>query len=177
MGLKIIQKKIYEIRGYKVMLDKDLAELYQVSTKSLNLAVKRKVDRFPSDFMFQLTPKEVANLRFQFETSSWGGTRYFPYAFTELGVSMLSSVLNSVKAVQMNINIMRAFIALKQSVLDHKNLAEQIKEIQQTTRSHDEQLKQIHAAVETILEEKLQSKSWGRRKRIGFKIKKDKKNK
>lgn len=103
-----IENKIFELRGQRVMLDSDLAELYEVETKNLNKAVKRNLDRFPADFMFQLTEEELTNLRFQFGTSSWGGSRYLPYAFTEQGVAMLSGILRSSIAVQVNINIMRA---------------------------------------------------------------------
>lgn len=106
----IIQQKIYEIRGEKVMLDKDLASLYQIEVKRLNEAVKRNIRRFPSDFMFQLTKEEWSNLKSQFATSSWGGVRKLPYAFTEQGVAMLSSVLNSEIAIEVNIAIMRTFL-------------------------------------------------------------------
>lgn len=116
----LIQSKIYEVRGQKVMIDKDLAELYQVTTGNLNKAVKRNIKRFPSDFMFQLTEEEFselkANLKFQFGTSSWGGTRKLPYAFTEQGLAMLSGVLNSDIAIEVNINIMRAFVAVRQLI-------------------------------------------------------------
>src|SRR5438477_10714878 len=112
LPIEQIQKRIYFIRDHKVMLDSDLAELYSVPTKSLNLAVRRNRIRFPDDFMFQLTPQEVSLLRFQFETSRWGGRRYRPYAFTEQGVSMLSSVLKSERAALVNIAIMRAFVKL-----------------------------------------------------------------
>ena len=113
MPVELIQRRIYLFRGEKVMLDADLAGLYKVPTKSLNLAVRRNADRFPADFMFQLTPVEFENLRHQNETSSWGGRRYAPLAFTEHGVAMLSSVLNSKRAVQMNIVIVRAFMKLR----------------------------------------------------------------
>ena len=118
MELSIIQDKIYEIRGVKVMLDFDLAYLYGTETKSLNLSVKRNIKRFPSDFMFQLSLEEWNNLRLQIETSKRGGRRYLPYAFTEQGVSMLSSVLNSDTAIDQNIKIMRAFVAVRQLVLN-----------------------------------------------------------
>jgi len=118
MELQIIQNKIYEIRGCKVMLDFDLAEMYQVGTKNLNLSVKRNIKRFPYDFMFQLTSEEWNNLRLQFETSKRGGRRYMPYAFTEQGVAMLSSLLNSDIAIEMNIAIMRAFVYVRQVVLN-----------------------------------------------------------
>lgn len=116
MELKLIRNKIYEIRGQKVMIDFDLAELYSVQTKVLNQAVKRNIDRFPNDFMFQLTKDEIANLKSQIVTSSWGGLRYLPYAFTEQGVAMLSSVLRSETAIQVNIAIVRAFVAIRQSL-------------------------------------------------------------
>ena len=112
----IIQSKIYEIRGQQVMIDKDLAGLYQVEVKRLNESVKRNLKRFPEDFMFQLTAEEGQKLKSQFATSSWGGTRKLPYAFTELGVSMLSSILNSELAIEVNINIMRAFVAVRRFI-------------------------------------------------------------
>lgn len=115
----IIENKIYEIRGQKVMLDFDLAEMYEIETKNLNKAVKRNIERFPDDFMFQLTKEELSNLRFQIGTSSWGGNRYLPFAFTEQGVAMLSGVLRSPKAIEVNINIMRAFVRMRQYLLSH----------------------------------------------------------
>ena len=116
--LQVIQSKIYEIRGQKVMLDRDLAEMYDVQTKVLNQAVKRNIERFPEDFMFQLTNEETNNWRSQFVTSNSikMGLRRNPYAFTELGVAMLSSILNSKLAIQVNINIMRAFVAVRQMI-------------------------------------------------------------
>ncbi|MEG1004850.1 MAG: ORF6N domain-containing protein [Bacteroides sp.] len=112
--LQLIQSKIYELRGQKIMLDFDLAEMYQVETRVLNQAVKRNIRRFPSDFMFQLTPDEWEILKSQFVISSWGGTRKLPFAFTEQGLAMLSGVLNSDIAIQVNINIMRAFVVVRQ---------------------------------------------------------------
>lgn len=118
--LQRIQSKIYEIRGQRVMLDRDLAEMYQVTTGNLNKAVQRNIKRFPLDFMFQLTKEEFeelkANLIFQNGRSNWGGTRKFPYAFTEQGLAMLSGILNSDIAIQVNINIMRAFVAMRQLI-------------------------------------------------------------
>ena len=114
--LQVIQSKIYEIRGQKVMLDRNLAEMYGVEVRALNQAVKRNIDRFPSDFMFQLNEEEWANLKSQFVISSWGGIRKLPFAFTEMGVAMLSSVLRSSVAIQVNINIMRAFVAVRQMI-------------------------------------------------------------
>lgn len=118
MELNLIHNKIHELRGLKVMLDFDLAELYCVETKQLNLSVKRNLKRFTHDFMFQLSVEEWDTLRLQFETSKRGGRRYLPYAFTEQGVAMLSGLLNSDIAIEMNIAIMRAFIALRQYVIN-----------------------------------------------------------
>src|SRR5271167_2959958 len=111
-SIENVQERIYRVRGEPVMFDSDLADLYGVATKNLNKAVQRNPIRFPSDVMFRLTPKEVRNLRFQFGTSSWGGRRYLPYAFTEVGVAMLSSVLRSDRAALFNLAIMRAFVKL-----------------------------------------------------------------
>ena len=123
MQLQRIESKIYEIRDQKVMLDFDLAKLYDVETKSLNLAVKRNLKRFPKDFMFQLSLREWNILRLQIETSKGsGGKRYLPYAFTEQGLAMLSGVLNSAKAIKVNITIMRAFVFVRQYALSHKDL-------------------------------------------------------
>lgn len=134
--LQVIQSKIYEIRGQKVMLDRDLAEMYGVQTKVLNQAVKRNIDRFPEDFMFQLTSDETRNWKSQFVTSNSikMGVRRNPYAFTELGVAMLSSVLNSKTAIQINMGIMRAFVAIRQMVASPKTpklakLQNEIKEL------------------------------------------------
>jgi len=122
MELQIIQNKIYELRGQRVMLDFDLAELYQTENKRLKEAVRRNIDRFPGDFMFELDKKEWNILRTQNASSSWGGARYQPFAFTEQGVAMLASVLNSPKAIQINIQIVRAFIVLRQYALGYAEL-------------------------------------------------------
>lgn len=134
--LELIQSKIYEIREQRVMLDFDLAALYQVETRVLNQAVKRNMKRFPSDFMFQLTPDEWAILKSQFVISSWGGTRKLPYAFTEQGLAMLSGVLNSDIAIQVNINIMRAFVAVRQMLANPPvdrlgNIEKEVKELKE----------------------------------------------
>lgn len=120
--LQIIQNKIYEIRGQKVMLDRDLAEMYGVETRVLNQAVKRNAERFPEDFMFQLTIHEWNDLKSQIVTSSWGGVRKLPNVFTELGVAMLSSVLASKTAIQINMSIMRAFVTIRQMITDNSPL-------------------------------------------------------
>ncbi len=130
MESKELEKQIYKIRGKQIMLDKDIAVLYGVQTKSLNLAVKRNMERFPPDFMFQLNPIETENLRFQFETSSWGGRRYAPIAFTEHGIAMLSGILRSPKAIQVNIAIIRAFIQLRHAVLVRKDLAGKVERLE-----------------------------------------------
>src|SRR5438552_15458441 len=122
--------QIREVRGLRVLLDFDLAALYGVSTKSLNQAVRRNSMRFPPDFAFRLTPEEVANLRSQFATSRWGGTRYAPRAFTEQGVAMLSGVLNSPTAVAVNVEIMRAFVTLRRVHGEHAELARRIDELE-----------------------------------------------
>jgi len=133
-----IERRIYHIRGQKVMLDSDLADLYQVTTGNLNLAVRRNLDRFPKDFMFQLSQEEFKNLRLQTATSSsgYGGRRYLPYGFTEHGVAMLSSVLGSDRAVQMNIVIIRAFVKLRELLAIDKGLANKIEKLEAGRRDH-----------------------------------------
>jgi len=121
--IELIQSKIVVLRDEKVMIDRDLAELYSVETKQLKRAVRRNIDRFPADFMFELTREEYNSLRSHFGTSSWGGTRYLPMAFTEQGVAMLSSVLNSKRAIEVNIAIMRAFVQLRKITSSQKQLA------------------------------------------------------
>jgi hypothetical protein len=146
-----IEKRIFLIRGHKGMLDVDLAQMYGVPTKSLNLAVKRNILRFPEDFMFKLTQAEAQNLRFQFETSSWGGRRYMPYAFTEQGVSMLSSVLHSQRAIQVNIAIMRTFVKIRQMLSAHKELAGKIKDLERQIQSHDHKIEAIFEAIHELM--------------------------
>ncbi len=135
------------------MLDSDLADLYQVPTKRLNEAVKRNLSRFPDDFMLQLTPEETDSLRSQIATSSQGrgGRRYLPYAFTEQGVAMLSSVLNSERAVQVNIAIMRAFVRLREYLATHKDLARELLELKRTTREHGADIQKIYTIIEKLL--------------------------
>lgn len=130
--IEIIENKILIIRGQRVILDKDLAQLYEVETKNLNKAVKRNIERFPADFMFKLTEEEFQNLKFQFGTSSWGGTRKMPHAFTEHGVAMLSSVLNSKRAIALNIQIIRIFNKLRNLALEHKDLKDELTELKNT---------------------------------------------
>lgn len=137
LALQTIEKNILIIRGHNVMLDEHLAELYGVETKMLLRAVKRNKDRFPDDFMFQLNRAEAENLRYHFGTSSsWGGRRYLPYAFTEQGVAMLSSVLRSKRAVAVNIEIMRAFVKLRQLLATHEDLARKLAALEKKYDSH-----------------------------------------
>jgi hypothetical protein len=131
-----IEKTILLIRGEKVILDRTLAELYGVETKQLKRAVRRNIERFPTDFMFEVTQKEFNDLRYQFGTSSWGGTRYKPMAFTEQGVAMLSSVLNSRRAIEVNILIMRAFVRLRAMISSHKELLRKLEEMEKNMTSN-----------------------------------------
>lgn len=133
----LVERRIYLIRGQKVMLGADLAEIYRIETRALVQAVKRNIDRFPGDFMFQLTNEESDNLKSQTVISSWGGVRRAnPYAFTELGVAMLSSVLHSKRAIQMNIVIMRAFVRLRGILASHKDLARKMEKLEAGQKDH-----------------------------------------
>ena len=143
MEIQIIHNKIHEIRGHKVMFDFNLAELYDVPNKAFKKAVRRNIDRFPEDFMFELTQGEFKILRSQIVTSSWGGTRYPPFAFTEHGVAMLSSVLNSPKAIQTNIAIFRAFIALRHYALTYTELAQKIADMEARTGKELEDINDV----------------------------------
>lgn len=155
-----IERSILLLRGQKVMLDSDLAELYGVETRRLLEQVKRNIKRFPSDFMFQLTNQELINLRSQFATSSWGGRRYPPYVFTEQGVAMLSSVLNSEKAIEVNILIMRAFVKLREMIASNKDLAKRLDELEQ---KYDAQFKIVFDAIRQLM-----APPEPKRKKIGF---------
>ena len=161
-----IQKAIFLIRGQKVMLDKDLAELYVVSTSVLNKAVTRNIDRFPPDFMFRLTSEEFSDLKFHFGTSSWGGTRKRPRAFTEQGVAMLSSVLRSKRAVQVNIEIMRAFVRLRQMLATHTELVHKFEELEERIVEHDEQIQAVFEAIRQLM-----GPPEKKRRKIGFEVK------
>lgn len=160
---EVIEKRIFLIRCHKVMLDFHLAPLYGVSTKRLKEQVRRNLARFPSDFMFQLTPEEFDILRSQIATSSWGGRRYSPYAFTEQGVAMLSSVLNSERAIQVNIEIMRAFVKLREILSTHKELARKLEELE---RKYDTQFKIVFEAIRQLMKPPEKPK-----RKIGFKVK------
>ena len=195
--IQSIQNRIYEIRGERVMLDFDLAQLYEVETKAVNQAVKRNIKRFPEDFMFRLTIEEWHNIRSQIVTGpEMGGmwsqivitsetrgmrsqfvtasqnkrnTNVLPYAFTEQGVAMLSGILNSDKAINMNIAIMHAFVEVRKVFLKQNDLKEQLKEIKERLGEHDVQLNQIYDAMENLLDEKAAQRKWDDRERIGFK--------
>ena len=196
--IQSIQNRIYEIRGERVMLDFDLAALYEVETKVFNQAVKRNAKRFPNDFIFRLTKSEWDSLRSQFVTLENDNTKiitpkknnttalrsqnvtlnkgrgrhtkYLPLAFTEQGFAMLSGVLNSEKAIEMNIAIMRAFVAIRRIVLMQSDMREQLKQIKEHLGSHDAQLNQIYDAMENLLDEKAAQRKWDDRDRVGFKI-------
>src|SRR5213593_5042275 len=147
-----VVRSIRWIRGQKVLLDSDLATLYGVTTGNLNKAVKRNADRFPSDFMFQLKPEELANLKFQFGISNWGGRRRSrPYAFTEQGIAMLSSVLNSERAIRVNIAIMRAFVKLRQTLDTNRELAQKFSQLEQRVGKHDEEIAGILEAIRRLM--------------------------
>lgn len=158
------------LRGKKVILDRDLARLYGVRTKNLNRAVSRNRDRFPDDFMFRVTPQELEILRFQIGTSSWGGQRWAPSAFTEQGVAMLSSVLRSPKATQVNIAIMRAFVQLREGLAAHGELGRRLAEIEGVLAAHGSQLGEHARLIQEGFEaiRRLMEAPEPPRKRIGF---------
>ena len=168
-----ILNKIYTIRGEKVMLDKDLAEMYGVETRVLNQSIKRNLNRFPKDFMFQLSEKEFKNLISQNVTSSWGGTRKLPYAFTEQGVAMLSSVLNSETAIEVNIRIIRVFTKMREFALTHKEILMQLAKLEKEVSSNNRNTERNSNDIENIfmvLKELLTKESKPTpRNKIGFK--------
>ena len=183
--IQSVQNRIYQIRGQRVILDKDIAFLYEIETKVLNQAVNRNIKRFPLDFMFQLTKEElellrlqknqvnelIPNLRSQIVTSSlesWGGNRYLPNAFTEQGVAMMSGIINSDKAIQMNIAIMRAFVELRRILLIKSDFKLQLDLIKDRLSGYDAQLNQIYDAIENIMDETVAKNKWDNRTRIGF---------
>jgi hypothetical protein len=182
MQIQIIHNKIYELRGQKIMLDFDLAELYDVQTKNLNLAVKRNIKRFPQDFMFQLTKTEWEALRLQIETFEINDPlrlqnetlkkgrgkhiKYLPNAFTEQGLAMLSGILNSDKAISVNIAIMRAFVFIRQYALTNKDLTEKLKELE---TKYNKQFEDVYEALKFLLQKDKQITEQTKRKTIGFK--------
>jgi len=164
--VEIIERKIFLIRGQKVMLDSDLAELYEVTTFNFNKAVKRNLNRFPEDFMFQLTKEEAESLRFQIgmsKPSGRGGRRYLPYVFTEQGVAMLSSVLNSERAIEVNIVIMRAFVKLREMLLSNEELNRKFAILERKFATHDAQFKIVFDEIRKLI-----SAPEKPRRRIGF---------
>ena len=161
-----LASKIYLIRGKRVMLDKDLAELYQVETRALNQAVNRNIERFPELFMFQLTQAEFEILKSQIVTSSWGGTRKLPYAFTEQGVAMLSSVLKSKKAIQVNIQIMILFTKVRELLADNQSLRPEIEAIKQKIEIQDKNIELVFNYLDELIEKHDNPKP---RRQIGFK--------
>lgn len=179
VSTEVIENRIFIIRGLRVMLDSDLARLYEVETKRINEAVKRNPYRFPCDFMLQLTIDEWENLKSHFATSSWGGRRKLPYAFTEHGVLMLSSVLNSEKAARVNIQIMRAFVKLRQIAIDYNNFPQRLSEIEKLLmlymektdgklEEHDQNFSQIIEVLNNLIETPREPK------KIGFRVPEDK---
>ena len=164
MEIEVIQNKIFEIRGCKVMLDFDLALLYNVENKRLKASVRRNINRFPEDFMFELTEMEFTNLRTKFSSSSYGGLRYMPFAFTEQGIVMLSSVLNSEKAIEVNISIIRAFVTFRQFSLTYSELKDRILAI-------ESQFPDIYKALNYLVDKDALSKNnvERERERIGYK--------
>jgi len=169
-----IIRKIYNLRSQKVMLDMDLSILYEIDNKQLKRQVRRNIERFPEDFMFELNSKEYNSLRSQIGTLNRGAhSKYLPFAFTEQGVAMLSGVINSAKAIEMNIAIMRAFVEIRKLLHSDKKIAEQIKKIFERIGEHDVQLSAIYDAMENMMDEKMDEKiekeQWKERERIGFK--------
>lgn len=166
MPQEIIENKIFLVRGKKVMFDRDLAVLYGVTTGNLNKAVNRNRERFPDDFMFQLTKEEADSLRFQIgisKTAGRGGRRFLPYAFTENGVAMLSTVLNSERAIHVNIQIMRTFTKLREVLATHKELANKLKELEGKIERHDDEIKAVFDAIRGLMMQPEPKK-----KKIGF---------
>lgn len=183
LPVQMIERRIYLIRGQKVMLDQDLAELYEVETKRLNEQVKRNPQRFPEDFMFQLTKEEHDSLRSQFATSneSRGGRRFLPYVFTEQGIAMLSTVLNSEKAIQVNIAIMRAFVRFRQVISTNEELAKKFLELEKTTttklKKHDDQIFAIFEAIKKLIKATIPKPTDQPTRLIGFRVKDDEEKK
>ena len=161
----LVANKIYLIRDKRVMLDKDLAELYEVETRVLNQAVSRNMERFPEAFMFQLNQQEFEILKSQFVTSSWGGTRKLPFAFTEQGVAMLSSVLRSKKAIQVNIQIMMVFTKVREMLVDTLSLKLDIEELKRKLENQDKNIELVFNYLDELMEKQENPKP---RKQIGF---------
>jgi len=166
MEIEIIKNSIHEIRGKKVILDFELAKLYGSETKRLKESVRRNSKRFPIDFMFELTHDEWTNLRSQNASSSWGGQRYLPFAFTEQGVAMLSSVLNSERAIEVNITIMRAFVMMRQWALTHQELSKRLDALEQ---QYGQKFSDIEQVLNFLIQKDQKQAQQKQRDRIGFK--------
>jgi hypothetical protein len=166
MEIEIIKNSILEIRGKKVILDFELAKMYQTETKRLKESVKRNARRFPDDFMFELTPEEWTILRSQIATSRWGGKRYLPFAFTEQGVAMLSSVLHSEVAIDVNISIMRAFVLMRQWALTHQEISKRLDALEQ---QYGQKFKDIEQVLNFLIQKEQKKTQHQQRDRIGFK--------
>ena len=166
---EIVMEKIHLIRGKKVMLDEDLAELYDVETKRLNEQIKRNIARFPEDFMFQLSQKEFDNLKSQIATSSWGGRRKLPYAFTEQGVAMLSGVLHSERAIKVNIHIMRVFSQMREMLESHKEILYKLEELERKDIEQDDKILLILEYIKHLEKARQDEKDFKDRPIIGFK--------
>jgi len=166
---ELIMSKIYVIRGQKVILDKDLAELYEVETKALKQAVKRNIDIFPEHFMFELTKEEYKNLRSQIVTSSWGGQRYLPYVFTELGVLQLANVLKSIRARKMSVRIIEVFVKIREMLATQKETLYRIEKIVEKLEEHDDQILLIFEYLKQLEKTKEKETDQKNRPRIGFK--------
>ena len=165
MELELIKNSILDLRGKKVILDYELAKLYGIETKRLKESVRRNLRRFPEDFMFELSQEEWFNLRSQFASSSWGGKRYSPFAFTEQGVAMLSSVLNSDRAIEVNISIMRAYVIMRQWALEYQDLQEKLSELEQR---FGQKFTGIEQVLNYLIQKDQKQVQQGGRKRIGF---------
>ena len=166
MEIELIKNSIHEIRGTKVILDFELAKLYEVETRVLKQTVRRNIERFPEDFMFEVTQEEMKNLTSQFVMSSWGGTRHQSFAFTEQGVAMLSSVLKSKKAIQINISIMRAFVMMRQWALNHQELSKRLDALEQ---QYGQKFSDIEQVLNFLIQKDKKTLTQQQRERIGFK--------
>jgi methionine salvage enolase-phosphatase E1 len=166
MELEHIKNSILDIRGKKVILDFELAKMYQVETRALKQAVRRNIERFPTDFMFELTEEEMKNLTSQFVTSSWGGTRHQSFAFTEQGVAMLSSVLKSKIAIHVNISIMRAFVMMRQWALTHQEISKRLDALEQ---QYGQKFSDIEQVLNFLIQKDQKKTQQQQRDRIGFK--------
>ena len=166
---EVLMNKIFLIRGLKVMIDSDIAELYEVETRRLNEQVKRNIERFPINFMFQLTKEEFDNLKSHFATSSWGGRRKLPYAFTEHGILMLANVLKSDRAIKMSIRIIEVFVKIREILLTHKDILLRLEKIEQTITEHDSNILIIFEYLKQLEQAKQEQLDYKNRKGLGFK--------